>query len=275
MAQPAIIELKKVNKSFFGVHALDNMDFAVYKGEMRSLIGENGCGKSTMIKIISGFYDYDGGELFINGRKYDRITPIEAMREGIQVIYQDFSLFPNLTVAENILMSKFIESNSRIMNWKETYELARRQIEQLGVALDPGLPVSEINVAQKQTVAICRALMQNAKLIIMDEPTTALTHREIAALYKIVEDLLGRGISVMFVSHKLDEVESLSSSVTVMRNGRNVFDGPAKGLSREQMIFHMTGREIAQERYLGAGYGDRWRSPAARNMVAPCTFRPP
>jgi simple sugar transport system ATP-binding protein len=255
MAQPAIIELKKVNKSFFGVHALDNMDFAVRKGEMRSLIGENGCGKSTMIKIISGFYDYDDGELFVNGKKYAKITPIEAMREGIQVIYQDFSLFPNMTVAENILMSKFIESDRKIMNWKETYELAKRQIEQLGVALDPSLPVSEINVAQKQAVAICRALMQNAKLIIMDEPTTALTHKEIAALYKIVEDLLARGISVMFVSHKLDEVESLSSSVTVMRNGKNVFDGPAKGLTKEKMIYYMTGREIAQERYLGENIG--------------------
>ena len=144
MEAPAIIELKKINKSFFGVHALNNMDFIIRKGEMHSLIGENGCGKSTMIKIISGFYDFDDGELFFNGKKFEKIAPIEAMREGIQVIYQDFSLFSNLTVAENILMSKFIESKDKTINWKETYKLASEQIKQLNVDLDPCRLVSDI-----------------------------------------------------------------------------------------------------------------------------------
>ena len=249
MEAPAIIELKKINKSFFGVHALNNMDFIIRKGEMHSLIGENGCGKSTMIKIISGFYDFDDGELFFNGKKYEKIAPIEAMREGIQVIYQDFSLFSNLTVAENILMSKFIESKHKTINWKETYKLASEQIKQLNVDLDPCRLVSDINVAQKQIVAICRALMQNAKLIIMDEPTSALTHKEIEALYKIVADLMARGISVVFVSHKLDEVETISNKVTVMRNGSNVFEGLTQDLTKEKMIYYMTGREILQESY--------------------------
>ena len=231
------------------MHALNNMDFIIRKGEMHSLIGENGCGKSTMIKIISGFYDFDDGELFFNGKKYGKVTPIEAMREGVQVIYQDFSLFPNLTVAENIMMSKFIESNGKTMNWKETFRLAENQIRQLNVELDPHKLVSDINIAQKQIVAICRALTLNAKLIIMDEPTSALTHKEIDALYKIVADLMSKGISVVFVSHKLDEVETISNRVTVMRNGSNVFEGLTKDLTKEKMTYYMTGREIRQESY--------------------------
>ncbi len=249
MAESALIELKNVKKSFFGVHALDGMDFTINKGEMHSLIGENGCGKSTMIKIISGFYQLDEGELYINGKRYEKIAPIEAMREGIQVIYQDFSLFPNLSVAENILMSKFIESKAKLMNWKETNRLAKEQLERLGVAMDPQMPVADTTVAQKQIVAICRALMQNCQLIIMDEPTTALTRKEIEALYKIVEGLMAQGISVLFVSHKLDEIETISNKVTVMRNGRNVFDGLTKDLTKEKMIFYMTGREIHAESY--------------------------
>lgn len=249
MEASSIIEIKKVDKSFYGVKALNGMNFVLKEGEMRSLIGENGCGKSTMIKIISGFYHHDAGELFINGKKFNHITPIEAMREGVQVIYQDFALYPNLTVAENILMNKFIESKDKIVKWKDTYKQAEKQIKQLNVDLDPHALVADITVAQKQIVAICRALMQNAKLIIMDEPTTALTYKEIQALYKIVEDLLERGISVLFVSHKLDEVATMSTDVTIMRNGSNVFDGPAEGLTKEKMIYYMTGREIEYDTY--------------------------
>ena len=249
MEAKAIIELKDVDKAFYGAKALDKMNFILRAGEMRSLIGENGCGKSTMIKIISGFYHHDAGELYINGKKYDHITPIEAMREGIQVIYQDFSLFPNLTVAENILMNKFVESGGNFMNWKQTYELAKKQIEQLNVELDPSALVADITVAQKQIVAICRALIHDAKLIIMDEPTTALTYKEIQALYKIVEGLLEKNISVLFVSHKLDEVATISNKVTVMRNGKNVFDGDTEGMTKEKMIYYMTGREIVYDNY--------------------------
>ncbi len=256
MADVPIIELKNVRKAFFGVQALDGMNLTINKGEMRSLIGENGCGKSTMIKIISGFYELDEGELWINGKSFRKIAPIDAMREGIQVIYQDFSLFPNLTVAENICMSKFIESDKKMIDWKETRRQAEEQLAQLNIQLDPSTLVSQISVAEKQIVAICRALMQDCKLIIMDEPTTALTRKEVEALYVIVADLMKRGISVLFVSHKLDEVETVSTKVTVMRNGKNVFEGDTCDLSKEKMVYYMTGREIRQERYLAETKSD-------------------
>jgi simple sugar transport system ATP-binding protein len=244
-----LIEIKKVSKSFFGAKALDGMDFVLHPGEVHCLIGENGSGKSTMIKIIAGFYDYDEGELYINNKLYKKITPLEAMREGIQVIYQDFSLFPNLTVAENIIMYDSVGSRSQFVNWKTVKEKATQVIKLIGVDLDIKEMVENLNVAQKQIVAISRALVQEAKLIIMDEPTTALTNKEVNALYDIVDNLNQKGISALFVSHKLDEVMKVSQNVTVIRNGKNVFHGKASEINKEKLIFYMTGKSFEDSRY--------------------------
>ena len=251
MSEVNLIDLKGIYKSFYGSTALDGLDFSIGQGEVRSLIGENGCGKSTAIKIISGFYTYDSGEVWFNGQLQKNIKPQDAMRAGIQVIYQDFSLFPNLSVAENIMMNNTMLSKGQRVRWNEMRRTADDLLHKISnTDISSELLVEDLNVANKQIVAICRALAQDAKLIIMDEPTSALTYKEIQNLYAIVQNLTERGISVLFVSHKLDEVKEVSNQVTIMRNGKNVYSGDASSLTRDDMIFHMTGREIIPSNYL-------------------------
>jgi len=244
-----IVELKDVYKSFYGVLAMKGMNFSVEEGEVRCLIGENGCGKSTMIKVISGFHTFDSGQLFINGKEYTSITPLKAMNEGIQVIYQDFSLFSNMTIAENIMMYDAQAKNRKFVNWKAMRAKAQEIIDRIKFDIDIDRYVYELNVAQKQMVAICRAIVRDAKLIIMDEPTTALTNTEVEKLFSVVSDLKAQNVSVLFVSHKLDEVLKICDSITVMRNGQNVYDSKGEKPSKEELIYYMTGRKLSEEKY--------------------------
>jgi len=244
-----LIKIEGMYKSFFGAKALIGMDFSIGEGEIRCLIGENGCGKSTMIKIISGFHTFDSGDLYIKGKRYEKITPIESIKEGIQVIYQDFSLIPNMTVAENITMYEDVINNKMFVSKKEMRKKALEAIKKINFDIDIDKYIYELGVAQKQMVAICRAILLDAKIIIMDEPTTALTSTEVESLFKIVYKLKESGVSVLFVSHKLDEVLKISDSITVMRNGRNVYDSHGEKVSKEELIFHMTGKKISDDRY--------------------------
>lgn len=249
MSESSLVKLRHISKSFFGTKVLNNIDFEIGRGEVRCLIGENGCGKSTMIKVISGYYEFDEGELFINGKKYLKITPSESMREGIQVIYQDFALFPNMSVAENIMMTDFMNSSKHICDWKDMKQQSHEVMDYLGINLNAQTDVSELGVAEKQLVAICRAFVQDAKLIIMDEPTTALTSKEIEKLYKIINKMVEKGISILFISHKLDELKRISDSLTIMRNGENVYDGECKKLTNNEIVYYMTGREFSDQPY--------------------------
>lgn len=243
-----IVELKNVVKTFSGAVALDGMNLTIYEREIRCLIGENGCGKSTMIKGISGYHKFDSGELIINGKHYQNITPREAMDEGIQVIYQDFALFPNMTVAENIMMIDSTTQNRRLVNWKKMKEEARRTLERIKFDIDVDKYVADLNVAEKQMVAISRAIAEEAKLLIMDEPTSALTNAEVEKLFDVVRELKKNGVSVLFVTHKLDEVIRVSDSITVMRNGKNVYESNENTLSKEDMIYYMTGKRLSEQR---------------------------
>lgn len=243
------LEAKGIQKSFGGVHALQGVDFKVHEGEILCLAGENGCGKSTLIKVLSGAHNADQGEVVINGHKYSNLTPQDSMREGIQVIYQDFSVFPNLTVAENIAMNWQIQEKKKLVNWKKVDEIAKSSMKNLGITLDLSLPVERLSVANKQVVAICRALLDNAKLIIMDEPTTALTSKEVAGLFEIIKKLQKKGIAVVIVNHKLEEVYDIVERLTILRNGKNVADGPIKEFDKKRFIECMTGREIETKYY--------------------------
>ena len=244
-----IICIRDMYKSFFGVIAMDGMNFTVKEGEVHCLVGENGCGKSSMIKVISGFYTYDRGQLTINGRDYRRITPTESMKEGIQVIYQDFSLFANMTIMENIMMYECVNSGKQAVNWKEIRKRAQETLDKIKFDIDLDKYVHELTTAEMQMVAICRAIAQEAKLVIMDEPTTALTTREVEKLFEVVKHLKAEGISVLFVSHKLDEVLEICDSITVMRNGRNVYELRDKNQlpTKEELIYHMTGKKFEQK----------------------------
>ena len=243
------LSVKNVRKSFAGVQALRGVSLTINRGEIRCLVGENGCGKSTLIKSIAGVYVPDEGEIVIDGKAHKRLTPIGAIREGIQVIYQDFSLFPNLAAAENIALNYQLSRGRRLISWKDIHRIAREAIDQIDVKIDLAANVEDLSVADKQLIAISRALLQNAKLIIMDEPTTALTQKEVKSLFRVVKNLQEKGISILFVSHKLNEVLEIADKVTIMRNGEVVADGDVAEFDWRKLVYFMTGREISETSY--------------------------
>jgi simple sugar transport system ATP-binding protein len=242
------LQVKNISKSFAGVKALEDVSFTINRGEIHCLVGENGSGKSTLIKIIAGVYEPDEGEIIIQQKSYKRFHPIDSIREGIQIIYQDFSLFPNLTVAENIALNYQLSRNRRLVNWREVQQIARDALAKINVSMDLNARVEQMSVADKQLIAISRALLHNAQLIIMDEPTTALTRREVNSLFKVIKNLQTAGISILFVSHKLNEVLEISDRTMILRNGKKVIDADASEFDKAKLVYHMTGRQI-QENY--------------------------
>lgn len=201
-----VLEVRGVRKVFGGVVALDDVAITLHPGRVHCLAGENGCGKSTLIKIISGVEKPEAGEILLDGEPLAHLSPTQALRAGIQVIYQDFSLFPNLTVAENIVLPAAIAARRKLYSAKKRRPEAQRIVEELGLSLDLDSDVERLSVADRQLTAICRALVQDARVIFMDEPTTALTHSEVERLFALVRRLQQRGVALVFVSHKLDEV---------------------------------------------------------------------
>ncbi|MCF6327483.1 MAG: sugar ABC transporter ATP-binding protein [Devosiaceae bacterium] len=242
----ALVIMEGVTKNYDGVVALDNVDFTVSPGEAVCLVGENGSGKSTLIKILAGVEQATSGRITIGGKVYDTLSPRLSAAAGVMVIFQDFSLFPNLSVAENIAFSTQLGKNRRLFNKKHVYEIARKTLDRVGVDIDLGTIVETLPVAHKQLVAICRALASNARLIIMDEPTTALTEREVSILLDIIRRLKKDGVAVIFVSHKLAEVLEVSEKVVILRNGKKVAQGPASTFDAASLTRNMTGRDVAE-----------------------------
>lgn len=238
-----------IEKHFAGVRALDGVSLEIKPGEIHCLAGENGCGKSTLIKVISGVYQRNAGLIEFDGEVLDKITPITAIMKGIQVIYQDFSIFPNLTVMENLAINSQLVENRKIINWKNMKKIAEEAIAKIDFKVDLEAQLGELSVAEKQMVAICRALMFNARLIIMDEPTTALTKKEVKALFKVILQLKAQGISILFVSHKLDEVFEISERFTVFRSGKLVATGATADLDNKKFTYYMTGREFEAKKF--------------------------
>ncbi len=244
-----IIKATNIRKYFGGVKALDGVSLEIKKGEIHCLAGENGCGKSTIINIISGFYTPDDGIIEIDGQQYDHMTPQLAIASGIQVIYQDLSLFPNLTVRENLALNMEVAAGRKFVNKKRMNRIAEAAVAKLGLDIDLDEMVENLTFGMRQMIAISRALLNDAKLIIMDEPTTALTKREVKTLFKLIKQLQGQGIAVLFVSHKLDEVFEIAERFTIFRNGKNVATGNTKDLNQDKFTFYMTGREIVSTRF--------------------------
>lgn len=242
-----IVEMRSVSKAFAGVKALEDVSFAIRPGEIVCLAGENGSGKSTLIKSLAGAQGIDTGTIAYHGEVDERPNPIKAAKAGVQIIFQDFSLFPNLSVAENIAFNRRLALGRRFMNWGEAKAIARDALAQLGVTIALSEPVERLSVAQKQLVAIARAIVNDAKLIVMDEPTTALTEREVRQLLSIIGTLKARGIAVLFVSHKLAEIFAVCERVVVLRNGKVVAEGPVSEFDLASLTHHMTGRRLAEE----------------------------
>lgn len=250
MANDIFLKLTGIHKSFGGVHALKGVDLTIRKGEIHCLAGENGCGKSTLIKAISGVHDVDSGTIEIEGEVVQHMKPIDAIRKGIQVIYQDFAVFPNLTVAENIALNGEVLEGRKTVNWKQIHEIADKAMKQVGADLDPDIPLEMLPVAGKQMVAICRAIINDCKLLILDEPTTALTEKEVQQLWKVIRGLKKKGIAIMIVNHKLDEIYEIADRLTILRNGAFVSTGTIDEYDDERFIHDMTGKEIDRSKYM-------------------------
>ncbi|MBF0752384.1 MULTISPECIES: sugar ABC transporter ATP-binding protein [unclassified Pasteurella] len=243
----SFISMRNISKTFNGVKALNQVELSLNYGEALCLAGQNGCGKSTLIKILSGVYQPDrGAEIQIGASQYDKLTPEESINKGIQVIYQDLSLFPNLSVAENIAMNTY-----RQFGWvssQKIREIARQAIDSINADLNLDDLVENLPIARQQLVAICRALAQNAKLLIMDEPTASLTAKEVNHLLDVVIKLKSKGISIIFVSHRLKEVMTVSDSVLVLKDGNMVGKYPIKEMDEKRLAFLMSGLEINKVR---------------------------
>jgi len=244
---PVLLKLVGITKQFGGVRALSSIDLEILPGEVHCLAGENGSGKSTLIKIISGVQPPEpGGQIIINGQPCFNLTPAESIQKGIQVIYQDLSLFPNMTVAENIGIAQHLHGG--VVRWNAVRQSAAAALQQLGINLDLDAYVSALPIAQRQLVAICRAMAAEAKLVIMDEPTASLTRHEVDALLSLTRELKRRGIAVVFVSHRLDEVMEVSDRVTVLRNGEKLGTFDADGMTDHMLGELMIGRSIHYEK---------------------------
>jgi len=240
---------QNISKAYRGVQALDSVNISIEPGEIHSLIGENGSGKSTLIKIISGVVRPDEGEIFVNGHPLTIFNAKSSIRAGIQVIYQDLSLYPNLTVAENLALEQLVEKEKRFITKSVIYEIAERGLAQLGLDFPMSEPVENLSMADRQLIAITRALTQGARLIIMDEPTTALTQSEIESLFSVIRDLKKRHISTLFISHKLKEVLEISDMVTVLRDGKLVGHFERKDVNNDRLEYLMSGKEIEKTRF--------------------------
>ncbi|MDY0882613.1 sugar ABC transporter ATP-binding protein [Dongia soli] len=238
------ISIQHISKAFAGVQALSDVGLQVKMGEAVCLAGENGSGKSTLIKILAGVEKPDSGSIEIDGKSHASLNPRSSVAAGIQVIFQDFSLFPNLSVAENIAFSAELTARKKLVRNAEMRRIAAAVLDRIGVPIDLNARVETLPVADKQLVAICRALVSQARLIIMDEPTTALTDREVRALLAIIRRLKAEGVAVLFVSHKLAEIFEVCEKIVVIRNGRLVVDGATAGFSLDSLAHHMTGRHF-------------------------------
>jgi simple sugar transport system ATP-binding protein len=250
---PVVLRARGIDKSYGGVHALDNADLEIRAGEVHCLAGANGSGKSTLIKILSGVETLDRGEVEIAGKVVSKLSVVDSVSHGIQVIYQDLSLFPNLTVAENIAMTTRVAGKAKIISIPAARELALTVMKRLELDIDPDALLEDLPLAQRQLVAICRAIANDVRVLFMDEPTTALTWNEVGTLFQVVGALKTAGVAIVFVSHKTEEVFALSDRITVLRNGRVVAVGGVEEFNRDSLVGALIGRQELEERIVSIG----------------------
>ncbi len=242
-----MLELKGITKTFPGVTALDHVQFQLKPGEIHALMGENGAGKSTFIKVITGVHQPDAGTIFLNGQEVEIRNPKEAKARGIAAIYQHVTCYPDLSVTENIFMGhEKVQKGTKRIRWKEMHEEANLLLKELGAKFDSKATMGTLSVAEQQIVEIAKALSTNAKIIIMDEPTAALTRNESEELYRITEKLRDHGTSIIFISHRFEDMYRLASKVTVFRDAKYIGTWGISEISNENLIVAMVGREIKQ-----------------------------
>ncbi len=242
MTQP-LLRMAGIGKRFPGVQALDDVSFEVAASEVHALLGENGAGKSTLLKILSGAQRPDGGSIEFEGRTIELATPHAAQRQGIVTIYQEFNLVPHLTIAENVFIGRE-PRRAGFIQWRAMAARTREITERLGLDLDPHALVRDLSVAEQQMVEIARALSMESRLIVMDEPSSALSSTEVEKLFRIIRDLRAQGLSIIFVTHRLDEVKEICDRFTVLRDGRRVGSGTVADTTVADIIRLMVGRAV-------------------------------
>ena len=246
MSEKYSVEMRNIDKKFGGVHALKDVSVRFCSGEIHSLVGENGAGKSTLIKILSGMYVKDSGELLIHGKTVEAKSVFEMKKKGVDVIYQEFALAPDCTVAENIYMNHLAGQDRRFINWKQLNKRAENLIKNIGFNINPREMVGNLSVAYQQIVEIAKALSADVDILVLDEPTAVLTVREIEKLFALLRKLKKEGVSIIYISHRLEEIFELCDSITVMKDGAFVDCVKASDITKDELIRKMVGRELSQ-----------------------------
>ena len=241
-----IVSMNDISKNFPGVKALDKVHFELCSGEVMALLGENGAGKSTLMKILSGVYTRDGGTMEIFGKSYDDLTPKQAQEAGVAIIHQELNMCKHLSVAENMFLGREMVGKGILDNRKMRQE-AKHILNELKIDIDPDQTVGDLPVSKQQMVEIAKALSIHAKILIMDEPTSALTAREIEDLFRIIKDLKAQECGIVYISHRLEELAEIVDRVTIMRDGQYITDGNFKDMTMDQIITNMVGREIKEK----------------------------
>lgn len=241
-----ILTLKNITKEFPGVKALDDVTINIERGTIHGLVGENGAGKSTLIKVLAGIYRPNKGEIILDGKPCRFNSPIEARRAGISVVHQEIKLAEPLSVAENMFLGN-VQLKNGLVDWKGMRRRAQEIVEDLGMDIDINAQVSSLTVAKKQIVEIMHAINNNSRILIMDEPSAVLTDRELEVMFRIVKQLRDKGITIIYISHRLDEIFGLCSNVSVLRDGRHIDTIPVASVDRQGLINMMVGREMGQE----------------------------
>ena len=244
LGNKALLSMQDITKQYPGVLALDSVSIDLYEGETHALVGENGAGKSTFIKVLAGAIKPDAGKIVIGGKTYTEMSPVIAHSLGIEVIYQEFNLMPTLTVEENVFIGN-IPNKKGIINRKEMKRRTTEIFESMGVDIDPKTIVSELSMAYMQMVEIARALSKNVKILIMDEPTAPLTASEVEVLFQIMERLHKQGVTIIYISHRLNEIFRITDRLTIIRDGKKIGTYATKDMTRERLICGMVGREMS------------------------------
>lgn len=242
-----MIEMRGIDKSFSGVHVLKKVDFSLKKGEVHALMGENGAGKSTLMKILSGIHMRDEGTITVEGREVVYKHPKQAERDGIVVIHQELNILPELTIAENLYLGK--EKTFGNVGWLKTKEMNRmaaEQLEKLGLKIKPTTLAKHLSVGKQQIIEIAKSLMTNAKVIVMDEPTAALTDREIDTLFATIRNLKEQGVSLIYISHRMEEIFSICDRITVLRDGEYIGTKVIKETDFDEIVSMMVGRQLGE-----------------------------
>jgi len=240
-----VLQAKGISKTFGGIKALDGVDLVVYQGQVNAIVGENGAGKSTLMKVLTGVYQEYDGQIILDGRKVTFTNPKEAQNNGIAIIHQELNLIPYLSVAENIFLGREFINRLGLIDYKGMYGETKKLLERLDLHINPRIQVSSLRIGQQQIVEIAHALSLDARIVIMDEPTSAISEHEIKVLFDLIRSLKAQGVAIVYITHKLDELFQIADSVTVLRDGKLVGFRSLENVTHDDIVRMMVGRDLS------------------------------